>query len=72
MKSLQKISEALTRELEQLQKRIEHRESIFDNRSETWQEDERGEAFLDRTEELQQCSEDLENAIDQLNDLIEG
>jgi len=45
----------------------EKRTEKFDGMSEKWQESEKGEAFEMRTQDLESCLDDLENAIDALN-----
>lgn len=67
---MKKIHENLTKQLELLRLEIEKREEIFSNRSENWQESEKGEEFEMATQELEQVADDLENTIDELFNII--
>lgn len=55
---------SLQSNLEKLRSLQEKREESFTEKSDKWQESEKGEAFEYRTSELEGLIEDLENAID--------
>jgi hypothetical protein len=56
----------LKNQLERARFLQEKREESFSDKSEKWQESEKGEAFEFRTQELEGIIDDLENAIDAL------
>ena len=58
MKKTIKLMEALQEHLEQ---QISEHEETFENRSDKWQDSEKGEAFNERTERLQEM-------LDEIND----
>jgi len=56
MKTTIKLLEQLQEHLEPL---ISEREESFENRSEKWQESEKGEAFYEKTEKLQEILDEV-------------
>ncbi len=56
---------------EKLGEKIEEREFTFDERSEKWQDSEKGEAFQEKTDELQEVFDNLDMTIDSLNTFLE-
>ncbi|MDM1514518.1 hypothetical protein [Myroides odoratimimus] len=62
---------ALEKQLESLTLRIDNRQEIFDERSDKWQESERGENYQFKTDELEDIKYDLESAVDKLNEWIQ-
>jgi hypothetical protein len=60
LKRLEKI-------LEKLDEKIEAREFLFDERTEKWQHSEKGQGFQEKTDELQDVSDNLDATIFSLN-----
>lgn len=58
-----KIEETLKKMHEEIYYIIDKRESSYDYRTESWQESERGEEFLSKTEEVKDCFDYLGDAI---------
>ena len=63
LKSLQKIKD-------QIEERLEGREMSYDDKSEKWQESEKGVDFEDKTNELQEVFDNLEITIDSLETFL--
>lgn len=61
MQSLLKLLESAKSELRAL---IENREATYEERTEKWQEGEKGEADADRTVDLDNAWDSLDNLID--------
>lgn len=57
--------------LEVMDFEIEKREDIFNDRSEKWQESEKGEEFNEETERLQDVRNDVESEIETIESCIE-
>ena len=66
---MKKIILNLEKQLKNLKELIQNREDIFDERSEKWQESEKGEFFQDQTLEMESQSDILEGVIDDLKQL---
>ena len=47
------------------------RNDTFDDRSEKWQESEKGEAFMDLTDELEGKLDEIDTAINEAGDFME-
>ncbi|MDV4026050.1 hypothetical protein CMT52_17090 [Elizabethkingia anophelis] len=59
---------SLHNQLDKLRQMVENREDYFSERSEKWQESEKGEAFEYKTQELEGIADDLENLIDSMEE----
>ncbi|MCL1654937.1 hypothetical protein M2T28_20135 [Elizabethkingia miricola] len=59
---------SLHNQLDKLRQMVENREDYFSERSEKWQESEKGEAFEYKTQELEGIADDLENLIDSMKE----
>jgi len=64
---MKKLFDKLIVIAEKLQEEIERREEIFYDRSEKWQDGEKGEIYSDKTAEL----EDVLNSVDEAKDNFE-
>lgn len=58
----------LENKVEKLRTLVEKREESFSDKSDKWQESEKGEAFEYRTQDLEGITDDLENALDALRE----
>jgi hypothetical protein len=58
--------------IEDLNEILENEQAYFDERSDEWQEGEKGEEFQDRLYALEEFKDALENAVYDVNDTIEG
>ena len=67
----QAILNLLSIQLEKIQNTIELREEKFSEKSEKYQESEKGELYETKTYQLQECADDLERAIDSLYNYLE-
>jgi len=63
------IIKNLEKQLEKLREHIQNREDKFDDRSEKWQESEKGEFFQDQTMEIESKADELDCLIDDLKEL---
>lgn len=68
MKNIRKQLESLKSKLDE---KIEEREFTFDERSEKWQDSERGVLFQEKTDELQEVIDNLEMTIESLDAFTE-
>lgn len=66
---MKKIIKNLEVELEKLREHIQDREDYADERSEKWQESEKGERYMDKTIEIESQADELENIIIELKEL---
>lgn len=64
------IIENLKHQLEALREITQAREDKFYNRSQKWQESEKGEAFEDTTFNIESQADDLETIIEELENNI--
>lgn len=51
---------------------IEAEQEYYDGRSESWQEGEDGEAFSDRIYAIEELKDALDNAVYEVNDMLEN
>lgn len=51
---------------------IEAEQEYFDERSESWQESEKGEEFSDRIYAIEELKDALDNAVYEVNDMLEN
>lgn len=58
--------------IEDLNEVLENEQSYFDERSEEWQCGEKGDEFQDRLYALEEFKDALDNAMYDINDMIEG
>ena len=70
MKKSTKIIENLEIQLEELKELIQTREGKIDNMSEKWQESEKCEEWEDKTQEIEEQAEQLENVICELQEIF--
>jgi len=67
---MKKIIKNLEKQLEKLRELIQAREDKVDDMSEKWQESEKCEEWMDKTQEFEEQADELDNVIAQLNDLV--
>lgn len=67
---MKKIISNLEKQLESLREHISNREDTFLDRTERWQESEKGEFYADQTSEIEQQADELEAVIDELKELL--
>ena len=70
-KTLTKIDALVSEAVELLQELISDRQTEFDDRSEAWQDGDKGQAHTERTDELHLAYDDLENVQGTIQSLIE-
>lgn len=70
-KTLTKIDALVSEAVELLQELISDRQTDFDDRSEAWQDGDKGQVHIERTDELQSAYDDLENVQGTIQSLIE-
>lgn len=51
---------------------IEEEQEYYDERSESWQEGENGEEFSDRIYAIEELKDALDNAVYEVNDMLEN
>lgn len=56
---------------DKLEDKIEEREWTFDERSENWQYSDKGETYLEKTEELNDIKDNIELAIESIETYLE-
>ncbi len=59
----------LEKELQKMRDKVSEREEIFENRSQKWQESEKGEAYEYCTNELDQAACALESLIGEIKEI---
>lgn len=57
--------------IEDLNEVLENEQCYFDERSEEWQESEKGDEFQDRLYALEEFKDALENAVFDINEVVE-
>lgn len=57
--------------IEDLNEVLENEQSYFDERSEEWQESEKGDEFQDRLSALEEFKDELDNAVYGINEAVE-
>lgn len=67
---MKKIIENLEKQLLKLRENVQNREDYFCDRSDKWQESEKGEDYEDKTNEIDSKADELDNFIDELKELI--
>lgn len=67
--ALTKIAEKLKTKLERLEETISQREDYVSEKSEKWLESSTGEAYAEKTEQLDDTCSVVQNIIDELEDL---
>lgn len=65
-------AKGLREHLETLQSKIEKREDTFNDRAERWQESEAGEAWQEKTVELEDTALEFETAIGEIEVALES
>jgi chromosome segregation ATPase len=71
IKSIEGALDKMRAKLNVLETKIENRENFFNDKSEKWQESDKGEAYAEETEELQDKFNDIEFEIDQIESSLE-
>lgn len=66
-----KILNQLEKINEQIDVRIDDREVLFEQRTERWQESEKGEEYEEKTNELMEVFDNLDMAIDSLKSFLD-
>jgi flagellar biosynthesis chaperone FliJ len=64
------IIKNLEKQLEKLRELIQAREDKVDDMSEKWQESEKCEEWMDKTQEFEEQADELDNVISNLKELI--
>lgn len=72
IKSIESAVDKMRAKLNVLESKIEKREEFFLVKSDKWQESEKGEAYNEETEELQEKFNDIEFEIEQIESCIES
>lgn len=65
------IIKNLEKQLEKLRELIQAREDKVDDMSEKWQESEKCEEWMDKTQEFEEQADELDNVISNLKELIQ-
>ena len=68
-KKIEKITAKLEAIVAELEKMAEGAQDYYDERSEKWQESEKGEAWCDKISALEDASNSVGDAVDYLSDL---
>ena len=68
LEKLNNLQEDINQELQDM---IDTRTDTFDDRSEKWQESEKGEAFMDLTDELEGKLDEIDTAINEAGDFMD-
>jgi uncharacterized protein YukE len=71
IEQIEKILEKLKEKLDTIQTKIDEREETFGNRSDKWQESDKGIAFEEATTELQDLHLDIEDKIETIESALE-
>jgi hypothetical protein len=66
---MKKIIKNLENQLEKLRELIQAREDKVDDMSEKWQESEKCEEWMDKTQEIEEQADELDNVISNLQEL---
>jgi len=64
------IIKNLEKQLEKLRELIQAREDKVDDMSEKWQESEKCEEWMDKTQEFEEQADELDNVISNLKELL--
>tara|TARA_R110001606_G_scaffold394775_1_gene565997 strand:+ start:147 stop:350 length:204 start_codon:yes stop_codon:yes gene_type:complete len=64
------IIKNLEKQLEKLRELIQAREDKVDDMSEKWQESEKCEEWMDKTQEFEEQADELDNVISNLQELL--
>lgn len=64
------IIKNLEKQLEKLRELIQAREDKVDDMSERWQESEKCEEWMDKTQEFEEQADELDNVISNLQELL--
>jgi len=67
---MKSIIKNLEKELEKLRELIQVREDKVDDMSEKWQESEKCEEWMDKTQEFEEQADELDNVIASLKELL--
>lgn len=65
---MKKIKKLLNELSEAFEEKIDRRTETFENRSEKWQESEKGEMFESETDRLQEMKDDIDDFICEIED----
>lgn len=55
-----------------IEDKVLDRECTFEDRSEKWQESERGELYEEKTDQIREVLENLQMTIDSINEFLEA
>lgn len=64
------IIKNLEKQLEKLRELIQAREDKVDDMSERWQESEKCEEWMDKTQDIEEQADELDNVISNLQELL--
>lgn len=71
LEKIKKLCASMTVKLESVESEIEKRTEYYDSKSENWQDSEKGNEYLERTENLEYCKEYAEEQVQNILDAIE-
>lgn len=69
---MESIIPKLKSKLDNLQEKIDSREMYFGDKSEKWQESEKGEAYSEKTSEMEDLHQNIEFEVDQIESCLES
>jgi len=64
------IIKNLEKQLENLRELVQKRDDTANERSEKWYDSEKGEEYMDKTQEIEDQAYELDNLIDNLKELV--
>ena len=67
---MKKMKDQIDKMMERLTDKIDDRDITFDERSEKWQDSEKGEDFDSKTDQLRETFENLEMTLESLNEFL--
>lgn len=70
-KKIDKITDKLLELQEELEQMAQDAQDVFDNRTERWQESEKGEEYQEMISALEDAANSVQDAYDYLSDFVE-
>lgn len=70
LKKIKDLIEELKSDLSKIEEKKEAKENIFEDRTENWQESEKGEAFREEIQELEDLHSEFETLISDLEQFL--
>ncbi len=68
---MKKAKDQIEKLIEKISEKIDDRDCIYDDRSDKWQESERGIDYSDNTQELQEVLENLEMTLESIETYLQ-